>query len=91
MGQYPVDPNAVPQTDIGYSPKITLPYAAYFKNHTNAIMTTNASAEIGVCTERLWQPWPTSYEDLEALPFHVLLIAAADLTLLRQAHRVLFS
>jgi len=37
-----------PQTDIGYSPKITLPYAAYVKSGTAAIATTNATAQIGV-------------------------------------------
>ena len=42
-----------PQTDIGYSPKITLPYAAYVKNHTAAIATTNPAAEIGVRTRQL--------------------------------------
>ncbi len=36
------------QTDIGYSPKITLPYAAYAKSKTAAVAVTNSTAQIGV-------------------------------------------
>jgi hypothetical protein len=36
------------QTDIGYSPKIKLPYAAYAKNGTAPVVTTDPMAQIGV-------------------------------------------
>ena len=58
-------PPRTPQTDIGYSPKITLPYAAYAKAGTAAIATTNATAQIGVricrpaCRLAHTVPWTT--------------------------------
>ena len=49
--------NPASQTDIGYSPKIKLPYAAYAKNGTAAVVTTDPMAEIGV---RARWPWSVS-------------------------------